>query len=52
MSFIDSASLVVHVSTGFLALIAGPVAMFSRKGGVLHRRSGATFVAAMGAVGS
>jgi hypothetical protein len=37
----------VHYVAGLLALLAGFVALFSRKGGFLHRRSGRVFVAAM-----
>ncbi|HEU4516300.1 MAG TPA: hypothetical protein VFR77_03265 [Steroidobacteraceae bacterium] len=37
----------VHIVMGLLALLAGFVALFSRKGGNLHRRSGLLFVAAM-----
>ncbi len=36
-----------HFVTGLLALLAGFVALFSRKGGYLHRRSGHVFVVAM-----
>jgi uncharacterized membrane protein len=37
----------VHYVAGLLALVAGFVALFSRKGGRLHRRSGRLFVGAM-----
>ena len=37
----------VHIVMGLLALLAGFVALFSRKGGHLHRRSGILFVCAM-----
>jgi uncharacterized membrane protein len=37
----------IHYIAGLLALVAGFVALFSRKGGRLHRRSGRLFVAAM-----
>ncbi len=37
----------VHVSTGLLALIAGALALYSRKGLALHRQSGRVFVGAM-----
>jgi uncharacterized membrane protein len=37
----------VHIVAGLLALLAGFVALFSRKGEYLHRRSGLVFVAAM-----
>ncbi len=36
-----------HFVAGLLALLAGFVALFSRKGGYLHRRSGRLFVGAM-----
>jgi uncharacterized membrane protein len=37
----------IHYVAGLLALLAGFVALFARKGGHLHRRSGRVFVAAM-----
>jgi uncharacterized membrane protein len=37
----------IHYVAGLLALLAGFVALFSRKGSHLHRRSGRLFVAAM-----
>ena len=37
----------VHYIAGLLALVAGFVALFSRKGGRLHRRSGRLFAGAM-----
>jgi uncharacterized membrane protein len=37
----------IHVIAGLLALLAGFVALFSRKGRYLHRRSGLVFVGAM-----
>jgi uncharacterized membrane protein len=37
----------VHFVMGLLALLAGFVALFSRKGGYIHRRSGMLFVCAM-----
>lgn len=39
--------LVVHVLAGSAALIAGPVPMFSTKGGRIHRRWGMAYFAAM-----
>jgi uncharacterized membrane protein len=36
-----------HVVAGLTALTAGAVALFSRKGAILHRRSGLVFVYAM-----
>lgn len=40
----------VHYVAGLLALLAGFVALFARKGGHLHRRSGRLFVLAMAAM--
>ena len=37
----------VHIVMALLALLAGFVALFSRKGGYIHRRSGMLFVCAM-----
>ena len=37
----------VHIVMGLLALLAGFVALFSRKGSHIHRRSGLLFVSAM-----
>jgi uncharacterized membrane protein len=39
--------LVVHVAGASIGLLAGMTAMFSRKGGQLHRRSGKVFVVSM-----
>ena len=39
--------LQIHIVAGLLAILAGFVALFSRKGQRLHRRSGRVFVAAM-----
>lgn len=39
--------LVIHVLAGTTALIAGPVPMFSAKGGRIHRRWGMAYFAAM-----
>lgn len=41
------AAFVVHISCGALALFAGTVALSAAKGGTLHRRAGAIFVATM-----
>ena len=41
------ATLVVHVVAGSVGLLAGYTALYARKGGTLHRRSGTTFVYAM-----
>ena len=43
----ETASLVVHVVAGSLAILAGYVAIFAAKGGRLHRQSGTLFVHAM-----
>jgi uncharacterized membrane protein len=39
-----------HIVAGLLALLAGFVALYARKGQVLHRKSGLVFVAAMTAM--
>ncbi len=39
--------VIVHVVAGSLALIAGTIALFSRKGATWHRRSGSVFAMAM-----
>ena len=39
--------LPIHIAAGGLALILGAVALSSKKGGVVHRRSGLLFVYAM-----
>lgn len=39
--------LIAHITAGFVALASGPFAMFSRKGGRLHRRAGIVYVWAM-----
>src|ERR1700684_2119456 len=38
---------ILHVGAGMIALAAGTVALFARKGGYLHRRAGTVFVGAM-----
>lgn len=40
-------ALVVHFAAGLVGLVAGTVAVVTRKGGALHRQSGNTFVVAM-----
>ena len=42
--------LYAHIAAGFTALAVGPFAMFSAKGGWLHRRAGIVYVWAMVAV--
>ena len=37
----------IHISAGLIALVAGFVALFARKGSPLHRRAGSVFVGAM-----
>ncbi len=37
----------LHVAAGTIALLAGFVALFARKGGALHRRAGAVFFVSM-----
>ena len=37
----------IHIMTGLLAIVAGTIAMFARKGSPLHRRSGLAFVGTM-----
>jgi len=39
--------LPIHVAAGVLAIVLGAVALLARKGGAVHRRSGALFVWAM-----
>lgn len=39
--------LVVHVLAGTVALISGPIPMFSKKGGRLHRKAGMAYFCAM-----
>ena len=47
METIAQILLILHIATGMLALIAGLLAIGSRKGGALHRRSGLLFHACM-----
>lgn len=37
----------VHIGAGLIAIVAGFTALFAKKGGLLHRRAGNVFVAAM-----
>jgi hypothetical protein len=37
----------VHIAAGSIAILAGFIALFAKKGGVLHRRAGDVFVLAM-----
>jgi hypothetical protein len=43
--------LPIHIAAGGLAMVLGAVALLSRKGATLHRRSGLLFVAAMVTMG-
>lgn len=45
------AILFLHIAAGVLAILSGYAALFARKGGALHRRSGLFFVWAMLAMG-
>ncbi len=47
---VESVVLWVHVAAGVLAVLAGAVALATRKGGDRHRRAGRGFVAAMAVV--
>jgi uncharacterized membrane protein len=42
-----SVTLLVHIAAGAFGLLTGYVALFSRKGGALHRKAGRGFVYAM-----
>jgi uncharacterized membrane protein len=44
--------LPIHVAAGGLAIVLGAVALLSRKGGTIHRRSGQLFVGAMLVMGT
>ena len=44
--------LPIHIAAGGLALVLGAVALWARKGGKLHRRSGLAFVYAMLVMGA
>ena len=46
-----NAFLFLHIAGGSLAILSGYAALFARKGGALHRRSGILFVCAMVAMG-
>lgn len=47
METVADLTLFAHIAAGFAALASGPFAMFSRKGGRLHRRAGLVYVWAM-----
>src|SRR5579862_1531279 len=40
-------AFILHIGGGVLALIAGTIAVFARKGGRLHRRAGTLFFVSM-----
>ncbi len=40
-------AIVVHVAGGTIGLVSGTIAIFARKGGVLHRAAGTVFVVSM-----
>lgn len=42
--------IIVHASAGTVALLAGPMAMLTKKGGPLHRRAGRYYTYSMGIV--
>lgn len=44
---IVAGALALHIAAGGLAILAGYIAIFARKGGRLHRRAGLAFFAAM-----
>src|SRR5437763_836067 len=46
-----TAVLILHIAAGSFAIISGYVAIFARKGGRLHRRTGILFVLAMVTMG-
>ena len=50
MQYLLSISLIIHIATGMLALIAGAVAIFSKKGRKNHRFSGKIYFWSMVAV--
>lgn len=47
MSLFIKAFLIVHAIAGTVALLAGPVAMLTKKGGYLHRLSGRYYIYSM-----
>lgn len=40
-------TLLLHIATGSLAIVSGAIALYSAKGGTLHRKAGMIFVASM-----
>ena len=51
MSVLLNSVLPIHIAAGAAALILGGVALWAKKGGPVHRRSGLLFVAAMVVMG-
>ena len=47
LRILASTALVLHIGGGSVAMVAGGVAMFARKGGRLHRQAGTVFFVAM-----
>jgi uncharacterized membrane protein len=43
LHFLDRALVIAHVFFGMMALVIGPIAMFTAKGGVNHRRAGKVY---------
>lgn len=44
LSILHSANIITHVTAGSIALLLGLVALLTRKGGILHRKSGRLFL--------
>lgn len=47
----ESATLLLHIAAGSVAIVAGGIAVYAAKGAALHRRSGLLFVYAMVVMG-
>lgn len=47
----ESATLLLHIAAGGLAILAGGIAVFAAKGAAMHRQSGLVFVYAMVVMG-
>jgi hypothetical protein len=45
-------AFILHIAGGAIGLVSGTVAVFVRKGGALHRKAGAIFVASMLVMGT
>ena len=50
--FLTPLAFGLHIGGGSVALVSGTLALFSRKGGALHRRAGAVFFVSMLVMGS